>query len=157
MTAIVLLFVTGALLLAAEVALPGAVAGIAGGIALLAGSVMTFSEFGAMAGTLATLGAVLLVGLMLYVELIWLPRTRLGRALVVEATVAGQSQPPPASGEIVGQLAQAETALVPTGYVTVAGRRYEAFCRSGHAVRGAMLTVVGVDNFRVIVSATPTS
>jgi membrane-bound serine protease (ClpP class) len=157
MTAIALLFITGALLLAAEVALPGAVAGILGGIALLVGSILTYSEFGALPGTLATVAALLLVLVMLYLELVWLPRTRVGRALVVEAAVDGQSQPPLASSEIVGRAATAETALVPTGYVLIDGRRYEAFCRTGHAVRGAALTVVGVDNFRLIVSETQTS
>lgn len=152
MTAIVLLFAAGTLLLGAEIALPGGIAGILGGLALLGGSIATFAEFGPMAGSLATAGALVLMGVMLYLELVWLPRSRLGRGLVVEATVAGQSQPPPAPAAIVGQPAQAETALMPTGYVVVGGRRYEAFCRSGHAVRGAALTVVGVDNFRVIVS-----
>lgn len=152
MTAIALLFITGALLLAAEVALPGAIAGIIGGIALLAGSVLAFAEFGALAGSFATFGALLLVAIMLYLELVWLPRTRLGRAMVVEAAVDGQSQPPLASAEIIGRPATAETALLPTGYVLIAGKRYEAFCRSGHAARGAALTVVGVDNFRLIVS-----
>lgn len=152
MTTIALLFITGALLLAAEVALPGAIAGILGGVALLAGSILTFSEFGPLIGALATVGALVLVFVMLYLELVWLPRTRLGRAMVVEAAVDGQSQPPLASADIVGRPATAETALVPSGYVLIAGKRYEAFCRTGHAARGAALTVVGVDNFRLIVS-----
>lgn len=156
MTAILLLFITGALLLAAEVLLPGAIAGILGGIALLLGSIFTFSEFGALAGSLATVGALLLVALMLYLELVWLPRTKLGRAIVVEAKSDGQTHGPLASADIVGQLATAVTPLVPSGYVTIAGKRYEAFCRTGHAATGALLTVVGIDSFRLIVSETQT-
>jgi membrane-bound serine protease (ClpP class) len=152
MTAIILLFVTGAMLLAAEIFLPGAIAGIIGGVALAAGAVLSFAEYGAGIGTLATVGALLLLATMLYVELVWLPRTRLGRALVVEATVAGQSQPAVADEKIVGSAATALTVLAPSGFVEIAGRRYEAFCRSGHAARGTALTVVGLDNFRVIVS-----
>ena len=156
MTAIVLLFITGALLLTAEVVLPGAIAGIFGGLALLAASILTFLEFGATAGMLATVGALVLVMVMLYVELVWLPRTRVGRQLVVEATIGGQSQPALAGAEVIGQPATALTALVPSGFVAIAGKRYEAFCRSGHAARGATLTVVGIDNFRLIVSETKT-
>lgn len=156
MTAIVLLFITGALLLAAEVMLPGAVAGIIGGMALLLGSVLAFMEFGPGVGALATAGALLLLGLMLYAELVWLPRTRLGREMIVGATIGGQSQPPPASDAVIGQTATALTTLAPSGFVSIGGRRYEAFCRSGHAMRGALLTVVGVDNFRVIVSESQT-
>lgn len=152
MTTIVLLFVTGALLLTAEIFLPGAIAGIVGGCALLAGAVLAFVDYGSGIGGLATLGAVALVGVMLYVELVWLPRTRFGRALVVQATVGGQSQPPVASADVIGKTATALTTLAPSGVVEIAGQRYEAYCRSGHAVRGALLTVVGLDTFRVIVS-----
>lgn len=151
MTAIALLFLTGALLLAAEVFLPGAIAGIVGGLALLAGSILAFVNFGPGVGTLASFGAVVLVGLMLYVELVWLPKTKFGRRLVVEATVDGQATTAPAK-TIVGKTASALTTLAPSGYVAVDGKRYEAFSRSGHAARGATLTVVDVDNFRLIVS-----
>lgn len=156
MTLILLLFITGALLLTAEVFLPGAVAGILGGVALLAGSVLTFIEYGAGIGSLATIAALLLVGALLYAEVVWLPRSKLGRALVVESTIDAQSQPPLASSDIIGQAAIALTTLAPSGFVSIAGKRYEAFCRSGLAARGAALTVVGVDNFRLIVSENKT-
>lgn len=156
MTAIVLLFLTGTMLLAAEVLLPGAIAGIIGGIALLVGSVLAFSEFGAGIGLVATGAALALLGAMLYIELVWLPRTRVGRDMVVQSTIDAQSQPPVASPEVIGQSAVALTTLAPSGFVDVAGKRYEAFCRSGLAARGAALTVVGLDNFRLIVSETKT-
>ena len=154
MTLIVLLFVTGALLLAAEVMLPGGIAGALGGVALAGGAVLAFMQFGPGVGTLATLGALLLLGGMLYAELIWLPRSRLGRGMIVEATIDSQSQPPLASSDVIGRTATALTTLAPSGFVEVAGKRYEAFCRSGLVARGTALTVVGVDNFRLVVSET---
>jgi membrane-bound serine protease (ClpP class) len=57
---------------------------------------------------------------------------------------------------VVGRPAEALTTLAPSGYVAVDGRRYEAFCQSGHAAKGATLRVVGVDNFRLIVSISNT-
>ena len=152
MTAIILLFITGALLLAAEVMLPGAIAGIIGGAALLLGSVLAFMNYGSTVGSVATLAALLLVGVMLYVELVWLPRTKVGREMIVQATIDSQSQPPPATNDVIGQPATALTTLSPSGFVSVAGKRYEAFCRTGHAVRGTELKVIGLDNFRLIVS-----
>lgn len=151
MSAVILLFLTGALLLTAEIFLPGAIAGIVGGLALLAGSILAFVNFGSAVGAAATLGAVALVGVMLYVELVWLPKTRFGRRLVVEAVVGDQATVA-ASRAVVGKSANAVTTLAPSGYVTVDGQRYEAFSRSGHVPRGAVLTVVDVDNFRLIVS-----
>ena len=157
MTAIILLFITGALLLAAEVLLPGAIAGIIGGIALSVGSVLAFLQYGATIGSIATFAALVLLAIMLYAELVWLPRTKLGRAMVVDATVDGQSQPPIASAEVIGQVATALTPLSPSGFVAIAGKRYEAFNRSGLAARGTQLTVVGIDNFRLIVSENKSS
>ena len=152
MTAIVLLFITGALLLAAEVFLPGAIAGIIGGCALVLGSGLAFWQFGTDVGSLATFGALVLVGLTLYAELVWLPRTRFGRRLVIQASIDGASQPLPATTDIIGKTATALTPLVPSGIVVIDGKRYEAFSRSGSADLGAALKVIGVDNFRVIVS-----
>lgn len=154
MTTIVLLFICGALLLTAEVFLPGAIAGIIGGAALVFGSVLSFIQFGSFGGSVATLTALAMVGLMLYVELVWLPRTRLGRAMVVEATVAGRSQAPVASADIVGQQGIALTTLAPSGVVEIAGRRYEASSRSGLVTRGTPVTVVGLDNFHLTVTET---
>lgn len=152
MTGMVILFLVGSMLLAAEVFLPGGIAGVLGGLALASGAGLAFSEFGPAGGALASIAALLLLGAMLYGELVWLPRSKMGRTMVVEATVAGESQPAPGSPELVGQPAVALTALVPTGVVEIAGRRYEAFCRTGHADPGAQLTVIGLDNFRLIVS-----
>ena len=158
MNAIVLLFLVGAMLLAAEIFLPGAVAGIIGAVALLAGSVLSFREFGFGGGMAASAAALGLLALMLYLELVWLPKTKFGQRLVVRAASDATSQPMPATAEaVVGKSAEALTTLAPSGYVAVAGRRYEAFCRTGHAVKGARLRVTGVDNFRLIVTQETTS
>jgi membrane-bound ClpP family serine protease len=102
---------------------------------------------------LAGVVAVALLGGAIYAELVLLPKTRLGRGLVVESTSGTSSQPPVApSAAVVGRPATADTTLAPSGYVLVDGRRYEAFCRTGHVARGEALRVVGMDNFRLIVA-----
>ena len=55
---------------------------------------------------------------------------------------------------MIGREAVAETTLAPSGFVRIDGRRYEAFCRSGHVAPGERLQVVGLDNFRIVVSKT---
>lgn len=153
MNAIIILFIIGALLMAAEVFLPGAIAGILGGLALLVGSILSFNEFGFTGGAVASVAALALVALVLYLELVLLPKTAFGRKMIVQSTVDATSQPPLANLEsVLDQPAEALTTLAPSGYVLVAGRRYEAFCRSGHAAKGATLRVVGLDNFRLIVT-----
>jgi membrane-bound ClpP family serine protease len=155
MNAIVLLFLLGVLLLAGEVFVPGAVLGILGGLCMAAGCVISFVQLGSTGGMLATLVAVGLLSTTLYVELVWLPKTRFGKKLIVQSTISATSQPPLADkASIVGKTAEAVTPLVPSGYVLVEGRRYEAFSQSGHIAKGAQLRVTGLDNFRLIVTQT---
>ncbi|MEI8090541.1 MAG: NfeD family protein [Opitutaceae bacterium] len=154
MNTVFLLFAVGVMLLAGEVFVPGAVLGIIGGLAMAAGCGVAFFQWGALGGALATVVALGFLGVTLYLELVWLPQSRLGRGLVVQSTVDATSQPPLATADIVGKMAEAETPLVPTGYVRVEGRRYEAFCSAGHVAKGAMLRVAGLDNFRLIVTKT---
>jgi len=152
MTPIILLFVVGILLLAADVFVSSFFLAIFGGVVMLAGCGVAYQDFGVMGALLAGAVAGALLGGTFYAELVLLPRTRFGRGLVVHSTSGAASQPPLASGDVVGKSAVALTTLAPSGYVLVEGRRYEAFSRSGHADKGAALVVVGLDNFRVIVS-----
>ena len=156
MNTVFLFFLAGALLLAAEVFLPGGIAGLLGGIALAAGAVFAFGEFGLAGGLAASGAALVLLGLVLYLELVWLPRSRFGSAMVVDSVVSAQAQTLPGDpASLVGRPALAGTILAPTGIVTVEGRRYEAYCRAGYAGRGSALVVVGVEPSRLIVSAPP--
>ena len=153
MNAILLLFLIGVLLLAGEVFVPGAILGIIGAVCMFGGCVLSFTQFGTSGGLLATGVAVALLGLALYVELIWLPKTRVGKKMIVQSTVSATSQPALAEqNAVVGKTAEALTPLVPSGYVLVDGRRYEAFSQSGHAPKGATLRVTGLDNFRLILT-----
>jgi membrane-bound ClpP family serine protease len=153
MNAILLLFLLGVLLLAGEVFVPGAVLGILGALCMAGGCVISFIQLGNGGGILATVIALVLLGLTLYVELIWLPSTKLGKRLIVQSSIDATSQPALAeSGKVVGKIAEAVTPLVPSGYVLIEGKRYEAYSQSGHAAKGAQLRVTGLDNFRLIVT-----
>ena len=92
-----------------------------------------------------------LTGLLLYFEFRVLPRTALGRRLFLQSAVTGR-QPEVATVDVVGQPARAVTVLAPTGYVLVAGRRYEAYSQGGYVSAGTALRVIGLDNFRLIVT-----
>lgn len=152
MNAILMLFVAGALLLAAEVFVPGAVLGIFAALSLLAAVVLSFIHHGSTGGWTAVGAALALTALTLWFEFVILPKTPLGRRLFLKAEVKGSSQPPLAErGTVVGQPGVADTMLAPSGYVLVAGKRYEAYSRSGLIAKGEPLRVVEMDNFRLIV------
>lgn len=152
MSLIILLFAAGIVLIAAEVIVPGAVLGILGGLALAMGVILSFVRLGFQHGMLATLVAALVGALALYLEFVLLPKSRLARSLAVSGTAGGAGQPPVADRSVVGRQALTVTALAPSGLVEIDGRRYEAFARHGHSPKGERLEVVGIDNFRLIVS-----
>jgi membrane-bound serine protease (ClpP class) len=85
----------------------------------------------------------------------FLPHDWVWDRLVVQSVQKATSQPLPArESEVVGKTATALTTMAPSGYVLVDGRRYEASCESGLAEKGSSLRVIGVDNFRLIVTRT---
>ncbi|HRP05013.1 MAG TPA: serine protease, partial [Opitutaceae bacterium] len=95
MNAIGLLFLSGITLLAFEVIVPGAILGIIGCLALLAGVILSFTTFGT-AGGLAALGiALLLVAIMLVVEFQILPKTRIGRRMFLRTSIVASSHAAP--------------------------------------------------------------
>jgi membrane-bound serine protease (ClpP class) len=153
MNAVIILFIIGILLVAVEVLVPGGLLGILGGSALLAGVVTAFVRFGATGGMIATLIALVIGAITLYLEFVYLPKTRLAKALSMSGTVSGRSQPEIADRDaIIGREVVAVTTLAPSGYVEVDGRRYEASCQSGLANVGARLRVVDVETFRLVVT-----
>ena len=157
MSAIVLLFLLGIVLLGVEVITPGGILGVLGGLAMLGGSAVAFNTFGGLGGGLAALVALALLGLALYTEFVLLPKTRWGRKFFLQQAVDATSQPAVAdAAAVVGKICEAETTLAPSGYVSLDGRRYEAYSRSGLAAKGSRLQVVAVDNFRLIVTQLPT-
>ena len=151
MTAILLLFVLGVALLAADVFVSSFILAICGGAAMLGGCALAYRHFGMVAAACAGAADLVLLGGTIYFELVILPRTKFGRGLIVESTSGGAS-PVVATPDVVGKTGEALTTLAPSGYVLIEGRRYEAFSQSGHVQRGTALRVVGVDNFRLIVN-----
>jgi len=151
MREIILLFVLGIGLLAADAFVASFALAICGFLAMLGGCAVAYQRFGTVAAGLAGVAAVGLLGVTLYFELVVLPRSRYGRGLTVHTT-SGQAPPPPATAEVIGQLAEAVTTLAPSGYVAIAGRRYDAFSQSGLVAKGDRVLVIGLDNFRLIVS-----
>jgi membrane-bound ClpP family serine protease len=151
--AVALLLLVGLLMLGFEVFIPGGVLGVIGGAAMFAGCGLAFYRFGSTAGTLTTVGSIGVLGAMLWAEMVLLPKTRLGKKLLLHKAIGATSQPVVADATtVVGRDCEAVTALAPSGFVLLDGRRYEAWSQSGFVVKGATLRVVGLDNFRLIVT-----
>jgi membrane-bound ClpP family serine protease len=158
MTAIIILFLAGILLLAIDVIIPGMIVGIIGGLSILAGVVTAFNLYGSSGGMIALLSGGLLLGVTLYIEFVIMPKTKLAKALSMQATVEGTSQPAVAElSMVLNQQGETITPLSPSGYINLQGRRYEAFSQSGYLAKGVTVRVTGLDNFRLIVTQNQTS
>jgi membrane-bound serine protease (ClpP class) len=158
MTAIILLFALAILLLAVEVIVPGGILGGIGALLMLGGCVLSFSEYGTSGGFIAMAAALTLTILVLWFEFKILPHTAVGKRAFLTRQITGVSAAYGSEAQdLIGKTAQSITMLSPTGYVTVDGKRHEAFCDSGQVPAGSTLEVTGADNFRLIVSPTKTN
>lgn len=152
MSLIILLFAIGLFLLAAEVLAPGGILGILGGLMLLAGSVLSFVEFGKNGGLVALLISGLTAAAVFYLELRILPKTRFGKRFFLRREISATSAALPDSArELIGKAALSSTVLSPSGYVTIEGKRYEAVSQSGHIAPGTELEVVDASPFQLTV------
>ncbi len=153
MSVIITLFLVGVVLLFFEVITPGGVLGVIGGVVMLAGCGYAWHIHGGRGALVALVVALALVGITFWVELVLLPKTRLGKRMFLDAAISSTSQPPPAdAASVVGKDALAVTILAPTGYVLVDGKRYEAHCVDGLAPKDARLRVIALDNFTLKVT-----
>ena len=134
-----------------EVIVPGGIVGGIGVLCMLGGTVAAFFEYGATGGAVALGGSLAALGLGLYLELRFLPRSRLGRKLFLKAQVKCSATSAPGDSDLTNQRGQAVTTLAPSGFVVINGRRFEAFSRSGYVESGTAVVVRGRDNFRLIV------
>lgn len=153
MTIIITLFIIGLVLLAFEVITPGAVLGVLGGVAMLAGCAVTWSRFGTNAGLIAIAVALALAGITIYLELVLLAKTKFGQQMFNKSAISGTSQPPPAAeADVLGRECEAITMLAPTGYVLLGGKRYDARSLDGLIEKGTHLIVASLDNFTLQVT-----
>ena len=152
MTLIVILFVAGVLLIAAEVILPGGIIGLAGGGALVAGIIVAYNEYGASGAFIAAAVAVVLVVGALIIEFKILPNTPMGQRLFLKNSVESTSTYSKGDDSMIGAEGETITALGPTGFVRIDGRKLEAASRSGFIDKHERIKVTGRDNFRIIVS-----
>ena len=152
MMTIVLLFLAGVALIGSEVFLPGGIIGAIGGALMIGGIAVSFTEFGAFGAFIATIVAITLVVLALFFEFKILPKTPMGKQLFMSGSIEDSTTYSKAGDDVVGQTCRTVTALGPTGFVLLNGKKLEAASKSGFIEKNEEVKVTGKDNFRIIVS-----
>jgi membrane-bound serine protease (ClpP class) len=143
---VIALLTVGMVLLVAEVAvIPGfGVAGVAAAGLIIGGVAFAWNQFGPTWGV----GSLLISGAATLGVLLWVPRTRAGKALVLADSLKNTVS----DVALVGQEGTAATPLRPAGVVQIGGKRVDVvtdgvFVEAGRAVR-----VVSVEGARVVVA-----
>lgn len=152
MSLIILLFAIGLLLLAAEVMIPGGILGMAGGVLLFTGCILSFVRLGDTEGFIAIAVAATAAFVLFYIQFKILPKTRFGKRFFLSREISATSTALKEDArDLIGKAAQSVTVLSPSGYVTIAGKRFEAFSQSGHIAPGTDLEVIDANSFQLIV------
>ncbi|MDD5261363.1 MAG: NfeD family protein [Methylacidiphilales bacterium] len=148
MIGIVSLILAGILLLAAEIFLPGLIAGILGIVCLLGAAARAWSIYGANAG-LSVLGAEFSLGIILF--LLWMkyfPRSALGKVLSLDNTSAPRADE---NAGLLGSTGKTVSLLRPSGTARIQGRRVDVITEGQPIPPDTDIKVVKVDGARIMV------
>ncbi|WP_411826633.1 NfeD family protein [Luteolibacter sp. AS25] len=152
MTLIIILFTIGILLLAAEVLVPGAILGLAGGVLLFTGCVLSFVQLGLTEGIIAIACTIVAALIVFYIQFKILPKTPFGKRFFLNEEVDGTSSALSNDArELIGKTAKSVTVLSPSGYILIDGKRYEATSQSGQIPAGTDLLVTEANHFQLTV------
>lgn len=145
---IIVLFIAGFLLLAAEVFVPGLIVGALGFLCLAASVGLVFYHHGPMAGSIAALviGTLSIGGMIIWLNIF--PKTFLGRRIVLSRR---QHSTAPREENLIGAEGIAVTALRPSGAARIGGKRVDVTAVGEFLEEGAPITVVAADGLRVAV------
>ena len=147
---VIALATAGVALLFLEMFLPGIIAGVVGGILLIASVVTAYQEIGPEAGNITLLATTAVTGALWWWWATKFQRTRFGRSMTLSATGTGNVQ---AEGlaQWIGQTGTAITPLRPSGTILVAGHRVDAITGGDFIEQGTPVRVVRTEGSGVIV------
>jgi membrane-bound serine protease (ClpP class) len=159
-----LLFALGAALIAVEILVPGHILpGVLGVMLVITSLVMALVNLESIplgvawrAGWLqhalaSVFGSLLVTTAGAFAMARWLPRTRLGRSLILDTRLAATAATPIASDLQIGQRGEATTDLRPAGKARFGDRRVDVVLESGHVQSGGAVEIVAVERQRVVV------
>lgn len=136
------LWLVGVGLLAVELFVPSLVVGVLGVLALVGSVVLTWSEYGPLAGLGLGAGSVGAAYAVLRLA---------GSRLALRAPPAAPAGAADDHSALVGQRWAAATVLRPGGFATIGGRRVDVVTQGEHLEAGTPVEVMAVEGSRVVV------
>lgn len=151
MTTIIPVIAAGILLISLEVFLPGGILGILGGIVVGIGVWLVYQEFGGAVAIWSGVLILLALLTLICIEVSIVRRTKVGKALLLQATQQGRTTTRETQAQLVGERGVTLTVLSPSGSVRINGEIYEAISEDGYIARDEEIRVVSQGNFRLVV------
>ncbi len=145
-----ILLIAGLLMVGAEVFIPGGVIGSFGALALLAAIIMAFN-YSAAAGVYATVGIMILVGFVIVLWIRYFPSTRIGRKMTVSNDLHASKAVESNLASLVGKTGRTTSALHPSGYAEIEGRRVDVITDGEMIEADSMVRVSRIEGNRTIV------
>lgn len=147
---VIALAAAGVALLFLEMFLPGMIAGVIGGILLIASIVTAYQSIGPEAGNITLVATTAFTGFLWWWWATKFQHTRFGRRMTLAATSTGTSQ---AEGlaQLIGQTGTAATPLRPSGTILIDGKRVDAITGGEFLEKGTPVRIVRAEGSGVIV------
>lgn len=146
------LIILGLILISFELIVPGGVLGLLGFAAYIGAYSLVYQDHGIGPALGTFFGTGLLTLIVLLIEFRFIPKTKLGSKLFLKSRNESKIEQIQATDGIIGKPGISLTTLAPSGMISVEGKSYEAFSRSGLIEKNTAISVVGHDNFRLIVT-----
>ncbi len=145
------LFVSGLILLAAEVFVPGGILGAMGALALVGAIVTAFLAFGPTSGIWIGLGIIVFAGVVLVLWVKYFPRSRIGKSLTLSEDGSDFKAQEDDLEVLLGKVGESLSDLRPAGFVRLEGRRIDVVTRGNMIEKGEQVMVVDIEGNRVVV------
>lgn len=148
---LLVLFIIGLSLLVLELFLPGAIVGVMGGLALLGVIILSWINYGIVAGVVSMVAVMAGAWMAIVLGGKWLPNSRFGNKMVLDTEIRGISGP--AGRDVfLGKTGKTLTLLRPVGVIEIEGERLDAMAEFGTLSKGTPIRVVRVAGSNLIVN-----
>jgi membrane-bound serine protease (ClpP class) len=147
------LLIGGALLVSAELFIPGGILGTIGGFMLAIALIIAFSSdsFSTRTASWMTLGVIAFVILTAVAWMKYFPITPIGKGMTISKDLSDASGTDETLVALEGKAGEAISDLRPAGFARIDGRRVDVVTQGGMIEKGTPVKVIDIEGNRVVV------
>jgi membrane-bound serine protease (ClpP class) len=150
---VIILYLAGVILLAAEIYIPGGIIGAVAVVSLVLSIVFSFIFLGVKAGFIMLAVASVSIAVAFYLALKFFPKSRIGQMLFLNKMIEGGVTSVALGSSLVGKKGSAMTDLRPSGTARIEGRRVDVVTQGDYIRKDQEIEVIAEEGSRVVVKA----